>query len=250
MEIDLTVLVNALEEAYRAGLKTTFETLRATLNLSDSAARPQSSQTAPALVVTPKTWKQAVFDSVAAMPETFRFSDVYHDDIFAKSFPDNRSITQSVAGVLRELVSQGFIQQLGRGEYRRLDDPNIRSADTVVVPARAEGFRRAAQGMHKWWAIRLHENMIPKIKYIAFYQVAPISAITHIAAVGDIEHDTGEPEKYQLAFAGTLDEINHVKLVPGGAVPALRNIRYSSRERLLRAHTLDELWPSRRTEAA
>ena len=55
--------------------------------------------------------------------------------------------------------------------------------DTVVVPARDEGFQETFIGENRWYKIRIHPSMIPKIKNIAAYRTAPVSAITHIATV-------------------------------------------------------------------
>src|SRR5947209_12479403 len=59
--------------------------------------------------------------------------------------------------------------------------------DTIVVPAQKDGFERVFLGQDAWWAIRISGGMIPKIKYIAAYQSAPVSAITHAAPVARIE---------------------------------------------------------------
>jgi hypothetical protein len=66
--------------------------------------------------------------------------------------------------------------------------------DTIVVPAREEGFRDVFMGENMWRAIRIHPSMLPKIRHIAAYQVQPHSAITHIADVDRIEpwKDTGK----------------------------------------------------------
>ena len=56
--------------------------------------------------------------------------------------------------------------------------------------------------------------MVPKIKYIAGYQVATISAITHIAKVQSVEpwEDSG---KYVLNFSEPAQEITPIKLPAG-----------------------------------
>ena len=113
--------------------------------------------------------------------------------------------------------------------------------DTVVVPAREEGFKRAFLGDGRWWAIRIHSSMIPKIKHIATYQVSPISAITHIAPVARIEpwKDSG---KYMVTLAESATKIKPIKLVSKGQVKALQSLRYTSYEKLMAAKNLDEVF--------
>jgi hypothetical protein len=110
--------------------------------------------------------------------------------------------------------------------------------DTIVVPARDDGFREVFLGEDRWYAIRIHSSMIPKIKYAAVYRVAPESAITHIAPVASIEQwkDTA---KYILNFSETAKKIKPIKLVPKGKVRAPQAPRYTSLERLQNAKTLD-----------
>jgi hypothetical protein len=81
--------------------------------------------------------------------------------------------------------------------------------------------------------------MIPKIKYIAGYQAAPISAITHFAPVKSIEpyKDTA---KYILYFSEPATEISPIKLVPKGKVKPPYSSRYTTLERLKAANNLDE----------
>jgi len=118
---------------------------------------------------------------------------------------------------------------------------DIAEVDTVVVPAREDGFREVFLGENRWYAIRIHESVIPRIKYIAAYQVAPISAITHWARVKSIEpwRDTG---KFVLNFAEPATKISAIRLVPQSRVKALQNARYTSFDRLRKAESLDEVF--------
>ena len=73
--------------------------------------------------------------------------------------------------------------------------------DTVVVPAREDGFKEVFLGEHRWYAIRVHGTMRPQIKYIAAYLVAPTSEITHFAPVKSIE-PWKDTNKYVVYFPG------------------------------------------------
>jgi hypothetical protein len=118
---------------------------------------------------------------------------------------------------------------------------DLSAIDTVVVPAREDGFQDVFVKENRWMAVRIHGTMKPQIKYIAAYRVAPVSAITHIAPVRSIEpwKDTG---KFVVNFTEPAHEIGPISLVKGGRAKALQNLRYTTREALEKANTLDDLW--------
>ncbi len=123
--------------------------------------------------------------------------------------------------------------------------PRTKDFDTIVCPARPEGFEKAFLGQHAWWAIRIAEQNIPRIKFIAIYQSQPISAITHYGEVDRIEPYTGEDEeagKYKLFLKGepvvlpkpvTLGKNVHLK--PQGP-------KYATLGDILKARTLDDVF--------
>lgn len=80
---------------------------------------------------------------------------------------------------------------------------------------------------------------INRIKYIAAYQVAPISAITYYAFVDRIEKykDTG---KYILYFKGKPKKIEKIPL--GENRMAMRSCRYTNLQKMLNVNTLSDLW--------
>jgi hypothetical protein len=111
--------------------------------------------------------------------------------------------------------------------------------DTIVVPAREEGFKRAFLGQDCWFAIRISGGMISKIKYIAAYQSNPISAITHLAPVARIE-PYGEGGKYKLIFSAPAEEISPVPF--GNAKSGfMQGPRYTSLAKLRAAKSVSDL---------
>lgn len=113
--------------------------------------------------------------------------------------------------------------------------------DTIVVPAQEDGFQETFIGENCWYQIRISAAMINKIKYIAAYQVAPISAITHLAEVERIEKYK-ETDKYIVYFRGEAKPIKKVSLSGATKVKAPQSPRYTSYNKLMQASTLDELW--------
>lgn len=120
------------------------------------------------------------------------------------------------------------------------DKIEISDIDTIVIPAREDGFKEVFLDSNCWHAIRLNASMIPKIKYIAAYKVAPISAITHIAEVKSIEQ-WKDTNKYILHFTEPAEKI---KAVPLGTIKgkAPQSPRYSSKERILKAKSVDQVF--------
>ena len=113
--------------------------------------------------------------------------------------------------------------------------------DTIVVPAREDGFEEEFLKHNRWFAIRISGAMIDKIKYIAAYQVAPVSGITHIAEVDRIEK-YNDTNKYIVYFKdGSIQEISKVGL-GGKKGQAPQAPRYSSYKAIMEAKSIDDLW--------
>jgi hypothetical protein len=116
---------------------------------------------------------------------------------------------------------------------------NNEEPDTVIVPAKKEGFESVFLGQNRWRAIRISGGMLPKIKWIAAYQSQPISAITHVAPVERIE-PYGEGGKFQLIFSEPAKAIPNISFgrAPSGA---MQGPRYTTYQRLLNAKSLTDL---------
>jgi hypothetical protein len=116
---------------------------------------------------------------------------------------------------------------------------NLEDLDTIVVAANEGGFNEVFLGQDCWYAIRISSSMIDRIKFIAGYQTAPISAITHYAEVSKIEkyRDSGKSIVY---FKDKAKEIGPIKLASSYKAPQAP--RYTKFEKLLDAKNLDDVF--------
>jgi hypothetical protein len=124
------------------------------------------------------------------------------------------------------------------------EQPEIsaRAIDTIVCPAWEDGFARAFLGQRAWWAVRIAERNIPKIKYLALYQVAPISAITYYGEVGRIEPWEKKGGKFKLYLRGEPIRLSEPVTLGGNRNLKVQGPKYTTLEALLRARTLDDLF--------
>ena len=115
------------------------------------------------------------------------------------------------------------------------DDKN-----TVVVPARSDGFKRVFLGENCWHAIRISGGMINRIKYIAAYQTTPVSAVTHYAQVARIE-SYGNEGKYKLIFSEPATILE--KQIPlGDSKSYIQRSIYTNFNKLFTSESISELF--------
>jgi len=113
--------------------------------------------------------------------------------------------------------------------------------NTIVVPAKSDGFNKVFIGEKKWYSIRISDERKPFLKYIAAYRSSPYKKITHIATIKNIEVSNEDPSKKCVIFDGEAKELkNPIPL--GENKSALQSIRYTSYEKLLESQDIDELF--------
>lgn len=111
--------------------------------------------------------------------------------------------------------------------------------DTIIVPAREDGFSSVFLGENCWYAVRIGGGMRDQLKYVAAYQSLPISAITHVAPIKQIE-PYGDGSKYKIVFS---EPAKPIKSIPfGKATPgSMQGPRYTTYSKLLNAKSVADL---------
>jgi hypothetical protein len=114
--------------------------------------------------------------------------------------------------------------------------------DTMIVPTNPAGFEEAFIGQNAWWSVRISSTMLPKIKYIAAYQTAPLSAITHLAKVQSIV-SFGDTGKYKLIFDGPATTLKTPIAYGNSPRGTMQSPVYTSLQKLQSAQILPDLFP-------
>ena len=154
---------------------------------------------------------------------------------------DTRSFLKEILPILPLVGLRVFEIPKAVVERRKVTPPKGDEIDSIVVPAQKDGFDETFLGEDCWYAIRISGGMLDKIQYVAAYQTAPVSAITHYAPVERIE-SYGEDGKFKLIFS---EKAKPIDPIPFGDAPkgSIQSPRYTSFARLRSATKLMDLWP-------
>src|SRR5207302_9829120 len=109
--------------------------------------------------------------------------------------------------------------------------------------ARGESVRDVFLRENRCYPVRIRQDIRSRLKSLAVYQTASVSAMTHIARITSID-PWKDTDKVEVIFAGPAREIRPIPLVKGGRVRpgALQNLRYTTKRRLDSAANLDDIW--------
>lgn len=145
-----------------------------------------------------------------------------------------------LAGLRAFEIPKAVASPQATSSEKKASDPHKDIRDTVVIPARKEGFERVFLGENCWYAIRISGGMLDNIKYIAAYQSQPISAITHYAPVDRIE-PYGDRGKYKLIFSEKAAKLKNPIPLAGAPAGTMQGPRYTSLVKLLHAKKITDL---------
>jgi hypothetical protein len=119
--------------------------------------------------------------------------------------------------------------------------PRFEPPDTIIVPAKEDSFHRVFIGEGCWYPIRLGEQKLKMIKWIAVYRTSPISAITHFARIDRIENylETG---RYKIILSEPKELQNSVH-IGDTSKQSFQGQRYTTLAKLKCATLVAELRP-------
>ncbi len=112
--------------------------------------------------------------------------------------------------------------------------------DTLVCAAKEDGFKSAFLEKKARWAIRISKDKIDSIKYLAIYQVAPISQITHYWKIQSIEK-YNDTDKYIVYFS-SIHKLKVSIWLDGNKHLKPQWPRYCTYKKLLSAQSLGQLF--------
>ncbi len=133
-------------------------------------------------------------------------------------------------------LSENYARQIRKTSKQHFSALN--GNDTVVVPAREENFEKMFMAQNLWSSIKIKEDMLDKIKYLAVYQTVPIQAITHVAPVERIEPNNRG--KYVLYFSERPTELSQHVVLDSNSYPP-QNHFYTSIGKLKSAKNLSDI---------
>ena len=113
--------------------------------------------------------------------------------------------------------------------------------DTIIVSAKEESFYSVFLGEWCWYPIRIGAEKLTSLKWIAVYQTAPISAITHFAKIEQIV-DYKETGRYKIVFEEPEELDNQIALGQNRS-KTLQGQRYTTLEKLKKAKEIEDLKP-------
>ena len=167
---------------------------------------------------------------------------------FSKISERNFSRNFIIEEAIKEYVSEAAsvlldLHKVDIGESLEEDEGGSASIefDLVIYPAHNDGFEETFIGEDCWYSVRIKEDKIPKVKYVAVYRSAPVSGITHYAKVKEISQYMDTNKKI-IYFDGPAVQLNNTVQLGATDPNAMRSPRYTTLSKLKNATTVKDLF--------
>ena len=170
--------------------------------------------------------------------ELERVVSPFHPEIIVikKYQNQNKELIYHVESESNQLEIQTVTNKTKKKGMRK--NPEI---DTIVCAAREEGFNEVFLTENRWFAITINPIRIPKIKYIAMYEVKPISAIRYVGKVKEIKPYKNSG-KYEVILEGPATKIKPIKLSSENPNLAPQAPKYTIKTLIDKASKLEDIF--------
>lgn len=150
--------------------------------------------------------------------------------------PELLNIKKFTDGVNTVYLYDELLEELSGAKSTKLK--SVEDIDTMVAPARAEGHASVFLKQKAWWAVRISPSIIPSLKFLAMYEVRPVSAIRWVGKISSIKpyEDSG---KYKI-YLSKVFKIKPIKMGKPNLAPY--SPRYTKYELLEKAKTLADIF--------
>jgi len=149
--------------------------------------------------------------------------------------PELIEIKKYISGSQELYSFDEFLKDFEESVSHKIDPMEI---DTIVCPAREDGFKTAFLEEKAWWAVRISPNVISKLKYIAMYEVAPVSAIRWAGKIQSIKLFEDTP-KYKI-YCSEIFKVGPIGMDNPKVVPQAS--RYTKFDLIARAKKLSDIF--------
>lgn len=120
-------------------------------------------------------------------------------------------------------------------------EKDVREYDTIIAPTTGTGREDAFEKKSAWWAVRIGQENIPKLKYVGLYESAPVGAIRYYAKIVKIEPYPEKPGKYIIHHDGNIVELEHHIILGDHPELSLYGPRYFKLDDIKQSKSMAEL---------
>lgn len=141
----------------------------------------------------------------------------------------------------REVMNQNIVSKSNKKEYEIEEVSSPEDFDLVTFPAHDINFDIYFLGQHKWFEVRISNDKVNKLKYVALYVGKPVSGITHYGEISQII-DSGNNNKKIIILSGAPISLGRTVTLGSINSNAVRPPRYTTLKKLLNAREISDLF--------
>ncbi|MEG2057704.1 MAG: hypothetical protein RRZ84_07300 [Romboutsia sp.] len=179
--------------------------------------------------------EESVIDDLRKIAD--QFNDLNKSKIFSRNYIIEAAVNSYVEEA-KDILKSDYNIDIDKITSGRSTDQDF---DTVIFPAQNDGFNEVFLNEDCWYSVRVSEEKIKKLKYIAIYRASPVSGITHYAEIDKFDQyqDTNKKIVYFKSKAVELPDKVELGQINANS---MRSPRYTTLSKLLKVKELKDLF--------